>query len=146
MHNSTPSTTPADESPRELDEFALAEEWSLTNRLQGLSHAALVMESEGWTIEDATPYPEGWPVGELTTTASTEDNLAMVYRVHLDPDGRRWWHSIEEPHATFEQYLASPVGSAIPLDYAEWWLRDRRRMRELADQKMNETLKEFLDR
>ena len=90
MSNSTPSTPPEDEQ----DEYVLREQWSLTDKIQGLAHAALAMESKEWTVEQATPYSDGWPVGELVGTAFAEDGSRIEYRLHVDPDAAHWWHSI----------------------------------------------------
>ena len=140
MSNSTPPNVPAEEQ----DEYALKEQWSLTDRLQGLVHAALAMEANDWTIEHATPYSEGWPVGELLGTAFAEGGSSIQYRLHVDPDAARWWHSIEEMQSSDERYVASPVGSVVPVNYASWWLAERRRERDRADAKVDQTLKEFL--
>ncbi len=147
MHNSTPPTPPSGEHTRAQVEATLEEKWSMAERLSQLAHAALVMESEGWTVEDATPEPgEGWSAGEVVGTGYADSGETIVYSLHLDTDAEHWRHSVEKIFTQRRRYVASPVGSAIPVDYANWWLRDRSRMRELADQKANETLKEFLDR
>ena len=140
MSNSTPSAPPTGEQ----DEYALKEQWRLTDRLQGLAHAALAMEPKDWTVEHATPYSEGWPVGELLGTAFAEGGSKILYRLHVDPDAAHWWHSIDDVGNNDEKYVASPVGSVVPVNYAEWWLTERRREWDRADAKVDQTLKEFL--
>lgn len=126
------------------DEYEMAQQWSPSERLPVLMDAVEVVESAGYTVEQALPISEGWPVGEIVATAPANDGSTIAYRLHIDPDGKRWWHSVEDLHASTENYVAAPAGSAIPVAYSRWWLAERRRERERADEGMRTSLKEFL--
>ena len=127
-----------------VNEYDMARSWSPSERLPVLMDAVEVVESAGYTVEQALPVSEGWPVGEIYATAPANDGSKIAYRVHIDPDGKRWWHSVEQLHTSTEAYVAAPAGSAVPVSYARWWLAERRRERDRAEKGMRNSLKEFL--
>lgn len=127
-----------------MNVYEQARQWTVSEKLPVLIDAVEVVESAGYTVAQAMPISEGWPVGEIYATALANDGSTIVYRVHIDPDGERWWHSVAELYDSTEEYVAAPVGSAIPVAYARWWLAEKRRERERADKEMQKTLKAFL--
>lgn len=127
-----------------MDEYEQAQRWTVSERLPVLMDAVEVVESAGYTVEQALPVSAGWPVGEIYATALANDGSTIVYRLHFDPDAERWWHSVAELYDSTEEYVAAPAGSAVPASYARWWLAEKRRERERADKAMQKTLKAFL--